>query len=100
MNDLLKSYFVGQLPRTVSYFTWSWKYKDGDNDKYGSEAIAGDKITMTIDTRPMEYSVSFAKNGLDMGKAFSGLNNWKVPIYILFSFIHIGDRIKIINYEV
>jgi hypothetical protein len=38
--------------------------------------MVGDTITMTIDLRPYEGTVSYSKNGLPMGIAFSGLNYW------------------------
>ena len=101
MSSVLQTGCVGFMPNTVCYYNQDGKkWKDGDASEYGSTSIAGDKITMTIDTRPEEYSVSFAKNGLDMGVAYSGMNNWNTPIYIMFSLHNAGDRIKIINYEV
>ena len=49
---------------------------DPNGIEYGSTAMEGDNITMTIDLRPYHNEVSYSKNGLPMGIAFSGLNNW------------------------
>ena len=77
------------------------KWKNGFGLDYASAAIAGDKITMTIDTRPFQYTLSFAKNGLDMGIAFSGLNLLgEDQIYIIIWMNKVKDRIKIVDYKV
>ena len=60
----------------------------------------GDLITMTIDLRPFENTVSFSKNGLPLGIAFSGLNYWGEDVYIFFSIHWVNDRISIVSYEV
>ena len=59
--------------------------KDVDYVTYGSPAYAGDTIEMTIDLRPFKNKVSFSKNGVSYGPAFSGLNYWG-DVYIMFSF--------------
>jgi hypothetical protein len=55
---------------------------------------------MTIDLRPYKNTVSFAKNGLPMGIAYSGLNNWKTDIYIMFSIHNVNSRVRITDYSV
>jgi len=55
-----------------------------DANSYGSTAIAGDKISMTIDMRSFEWTLSYAKNGLDMGIAHNGFNYWGTDIYFFF----------------
>jgi hypothetical protein len=74
--------------------------KDGDLIDYASPTVSGDKITMTVDLRTYKNKVSFARNGYDLGVAFSGLNYWGDDIYIMFSIWQINHRIKIIKYEV
>jgi len=59
-----------------------WLFDDANS--YGSTAIAGDKISMTIDMRSFEWTLSYAKNGLDMGIAHSGFNYWGTDIYFFF----------------
>ena len=54
---------------------------------------------MTIDLRPFENTVSFAKNGLPMGIAFSGIDVWG-DVYIMFSVGVVNERIQIGSYEV
>jgi len=48
----------------------------------------------------IKNKVSFDKNGLPMGVAFSGLNNWNTDIYIYFSMHNINNRVKIVDYSV
>ena len=55
---------------------------------------------MTIDLRPYENKVSYAKNGVPLGVAYSGLDNWKTDIYIMFSLYYLHDRVRIIDYYV
>ena len=55
---------------------------------------------MTIDLRPFKNTVSFTKNGLDMGIAFMGLNYWGSEIYIMVDLWGKGGRIKVTKYEV
>jgi len=55
---------------------------------------------MTIDLRPFKNTVSFQKDGRDMGRAFGGLNFWGDDIYIMVSLARVGTRIKIIKYTV
>eukprot|EP00178_Gracilaria_changii_P001998 TRINITY_DN12917_c0_g1_i1.p1 TRINITY_DN12917_c0_g1~~TRINITY_DN12917_c0_g1_i1.p1 ORF type:complete len:107 (+),score=2.83 TRINITY_DN12917_c0_g1_i1:141-461(+) len=73
-TGLCASQYVGQIPNTVSYYASNGlKQKNSITAAYGTAAVAGDTITMTIDLRPFENTVSFARNNLDMGIAFSGL---------------------------
>jgi hypothetical protein len=77
-SDILRSQHVGQFANSVSYYTGNGEaYKNNDSIDYASPAIAGDKITMSIDLRPYEGTVSYSKNGLPMGIAFSGLEYWR-----------------------
>ena len=100
--DKLSSDFVGKIPNTVSYYL---KNVSKFNQRslwvpYASPAVAGDTIEMTIDLRPQTGGqVSFAKNGLDMGVAFSGLSYWG-DIYIMFSIGDVNHRIKVVSYTV
>ena len=55
---------------------------------------------MSIDLRPYKNEVSYAKNGVSMGIAFSGLNDWGEDIYIMFTLFDVGDRLKITGYTV
>jgi hypothetical protein len=66
---------------------------------YGTPAFEGDNITMTIDMRAYQGSVSFAKNGLPMGIAYAGLHEWG-DIYIYITLYYPNNRIKIIDYQV
>jgi len=96
----LANEYVGKIPNTVSYHVrWGDKYKGGDSVDYASPALVGDKITMTIDLRLYKNRVSFAKNGNNMGVAYSGLNFWGSEIYPMFSILKVGHRIKVLNYE-
>ena len=55
MSSVLQTGCVGVMPNTVCYYNQDGKkWKDGDASEYGSTSIAGDKITMMIDTRPEE----------------------------------------------
>jgi len=72
----------------------------GDAVDYTSSSAVGDKITMTIDLRTYKNTVSYARNGLDLGVAFAGLNIWKGDIYIMFGIHDVNSRSRIINYEV
>jgi hypothetical protein len=102
-SDILTGKFCGQvtLPKTVGYSPWQGlKLRNNDYIPYGPPSTAGDTITMTIDLRPFKNTVSFAKNGLPMGIAFAGLNNWDTDIYILFSIFNVNDRIRITGYSV
>ena len=76
------------------------KWNKNGPDAYSSPAIAGDKIKMTIDMRPMKYTLSFAKNNLDLGIAYGGLNLYRSDIYIYFGINQVGHRIKVIDYKV
>ena len=99
-SSTLRSQHVGQFDDSVSYYTSNgYKHKNGDAIDYSSPAMAGDTITMTIDLRPFRNTVSYAKNGLPMGIAFSGINVWG-DVYIMFSLAHINERIQIVSYEV
>ena len=101
-TDTLSNQHVGQFPNSVGYYTGNGKkYKNNDGIDYSYGAIAGDTITMTIDLRPFENTVSFAKNGLPMGIAFSGIDVWG-DVYIMFSlgYGYVGQRIQIGSYEV
>ena len=98
----LSSDFVGNIPNTVSYhLRYGSKFRQGSWwVPYASPAVAGDTIEMTIDLRPQTGGqVSFAKNGLDMGVAFSGLSYWG-DIYIMFSILSVNHRIKVVSYTV
>ena len=55
---------------------------------------------MTIDLRPYENKVYFARNGLNMGVAASGIDNWNTDIYIYLSIVYADDRIRITDYYV
>jgi len=67
---------------------------------YTTPLIQGDTVTMTIDLRPYNNTVSFARNDLDLGVAFAGLNMWKGDIYIMFGIHAVDHRMRIVNYEV
>jgi len=54
---------------------------------------------MTVDLRPYINEISYAKNGLPLGIAFSGLNDWK-DLYIMVTFHLLNDRITITDYSV
>ena len=88
-------------PNTVSYWTQTGgKCKNIRISPYGSRAYEGDNITMTIDLRPFKGWVSYAKNGLDMGIAFSGLEDWGTDVYIMFGIFNQNHRLKILEYSV
>lgn len=76
------------------------KGKPASSTGYSSAAVQGDNITLTVDLRPFENTVSFAKNGLPMGIAASGINRWNEDIYIVFAMYKIGQQIKIVDYYV
>jgi hypothetical protein len=48
--------------------------QDEGGSGYSTPCSEGDKVTMTVDLRPYKNELSFAKNGLPLGIAFSGLN--------------------------
>jgi hypothetical protein len=54
---------------------------------------------MTVDLRPYKNEVSFARNNLPLGIAFSGLNDWK-DLYIMVTIFWKDARVKIIDYFV
>jgi hypothetical protein len=101
IKDALRFRYVGSIPETLSLEVHSGeKYNyEASRIDYSSPAVQGDIITMTIDMRPYKNSLSFAKNGLPMGIAFSGLNSLG-DVYIMFSLHWIGNRLKITDYEV
>jgi len=75
--DNLRIHYAGSTSTSLGYNTYGGgKWINGDEIDYASPAKAGDKITMTVDLRPFKKTVSFAKNGLDLGEAFGGLNFW------------------------
>ena len=97
---LTRNKWVGSLPKSINYYTANGvKHVNGDDVDYASKAMPGDTVTMIIDDREYKKTVAFEKNGRDMGIAFGGLNDWD-DIYIMFGVHYIGDRIKIIKYEV
>ena len=99
-SHILQTQYVGLFDNSVSYYSANGtKFKNADSIPYASPARAGDTITMTIDLRPFRNTVSYAKNGLPMGIAFSGINVWG-DVYIMFSLAHINERIQIVSYEV
>ena len=101
MSDILNSQFAGQLPQTIGYHPNNGAvYNQGVGVRYASTADQGDNITMTIDLRPFQNKVSFARNGLDMGVAASGIDNWNTDIYIYLSIVYADDRIRITDYYV
>ena len=56
---------------------------------------------MMVDLRSEEYSLSYAKNGLDMGVAFGGLNYLgEEEVYMIIWLNKVGHRIRIVDYEV
>ena len=52
---------------------------------------------MIIDTREDYDSVSFERNKMPLGVAYSGLSEWG-DMYIMFSIHWAGHRIKIADY--
>jgi len=93
---------------TDAYTYWGYggtklKYNSLDNrceqTVYGSPAFEGDNITMTIDMRPYQGTVSFAKNDVPMGIAFAGLHELG-DVYIYITLHTPGNRIKITDYQV
>jgi len=54
---------------------------------------------MTVDLRSYINEISYFKNGLPLGIAFSGLNDWK-DLYIMVTLVYVNDRIKITGYSV
>ena len=54
---------------------------------------------MVIDMRPFEESLSYEKNGKNLGIAFAGLNDLN-EVYPMFSLLDVGDTVKVVNYEV
>ena len=89
------------FPNTVSYLPQDGsKMVDQNASPYASRAYEGDNITMTIDLRTYRGWVSYAKNGLDMGIAFSGLNDWGTDVYIMFGILYQNHRLKILEYSV
>ena len=97
----LRDYFPRKTTTSVSYATWiGKKYSNGDDVDYGPAAVAGDKISMTIDLRPFKKTVSFAKNGVSMGVAFGGLHFFGDEIYIMAAIKRVGHRFRITEYVV
>ena len=54
---------------------------------------------MSVDLRPYEHTLSFSKNGYDMGIAFGGLNLWD-NVHIFFKILKPEHRLKIVDYRV
>ena len=75
------------------------KYVYQDGSDYSTRCSEGDNVTMTVDLRAYKNEVSFARNGLPLGIAFSGLNDWK-DLYIMISIFLKDTRIKITDYSV
>jgi hypothetical protein len=89
------------MANTVAYYTPTGnKCKGSDQAAYSSRAYEGDNITLTVDTRPYKYEVSYAKNGLPMGISYSGLDEWGDDIYIIFAIHYVEERITLSDYTV
>jgi len=54
---------------------------------------------MIVDLRSYTNEISYFKNGLPLGIAFSGLNDWK-NLYIMVTLHLLNCRIKITDYSV
>ncbi len=54
-------------------------------------------MTMIIDTRKKYNSVSYERNKLPLGVAYSGISDWG-DMHIMFSIHWAGHRIKIVDY--
>jgi len=54
-------------------------------------------VTMIIDTREDYDSVSFERNKMPLGVAYSGISEWG-DMYIMFSIHWAGHRLKIADY--
>jgi hypothetical protein len=52
---------------------------------------------MIIDTRKKYNSVSYERNKLPLGVAYSGISDWG-DMHIMFSIHWAGHRIKIVDY--
>ena len=70
---------LGTWPNSHGFHTVDGnKYNNGllPPIPYAAPTKEGDNITMTIDLRPMQKTVSYAKNGVSLGVATGGLNFW------------------------
>jgi hypothetical protein len=82
----------------LSYFTENGeKYNNKDMVDFGTPSIQGDNVTMIVDLRENFDSVSYEKNGLPLGVAYSGISDWG-DIYLMFSIHWTGDRVKVTKY--
>ena len=91
---------TGQVATALTFHTKSGKkVVYGDHVDYSTPCIAGDSIKMTINMLPNVWTLSFARNGVDLGVAFSGLNRLG-QVFILLALAVPGERIKITDYQV
>ena len=91
---------TGQVATALAFHTKSGKkVVYGDHVDYSTPCITGDSIKMTINMLPNVWTLSFARNGLDLGVAFSGLNRLG-QVFILLGLAVPGERIKITDYQV
>lgn len=77
-----------------------YKYSNQEVADYTNPFVEGDNITMTIDLRPFKCDLSYARNGLPLGIAFGGLEDWRTNLYIMVTLFGLNDRIKITGYRV
>lgn len=98
---ILRTQYVGLFPNSVAFspFTGKKVFYGGFVD-YSTPCVNGDTITMTVDLRPYQNTVEYAKNGLSMGVAFAGLNMWAGEIYLMFSIHAMTHRLRVTNYSV
>jgi hypothetical protein len=81
-----------------SYYgaTTGYTYHDGKSDsRYGQKMVTGDVISVTLDMD--EGTLSFSRNGEDLGVAFRGLSGREV--YPAISLYDAGDRVRVQEIE-
>ena len=96
LSDLLSTQHVGQFPNSVALSTLTGKkYKNGQPVDYISSVGYSDTVvTLTIDLRPFESTVSYSIDRSYKGIAYSGINYWG-DVYVMFSLKNVGSKISI-----
>lgn len=72
------TYFESQAAGYV-YQSNGSKTNNGSSTAYGNTYTTGDKITIILDATGTTFSLSFAKNGVSQGVAYSGLTGYFIP---------------------
>jgi hypothetical protein len=79
-NISAASYFIGNDAGSYSmYFANGYKYNNGSGSAYGASSTTGDIVSIALDLDA--GTLTFYKNGVSQGTAYSGLSGTFAPAY-------------------